>query len=264
MTPVSPWVRPAAVAGSFYPDEPPLLRRVVRTYLDAAPPSPAAKAIVAPHAGYRYSGPVAAAAYAALTPSRGKVRRVLVAGVSHRVPVAGAAVSSASAFDTPLGPVSIDDEARQAALALPGVDVDDDAHAGEHSVEVQLPFLVEALGDVAILPLVTGFAGYRAVAAVLDTLWGGDETRIVVSTDLSHYHAQVTAQRIDRQTAAAVVERRLDAIQPEHACGAGALRALLMVAARREVEVRLLDLRTSADTAGDPSRVVGYGAFAAG
>ncbi len=258
------WVRPAAVAGSFYPLDPLALRRSVATYLaNADSPDPevaAPKAIIAPHAGYRYSGPIAATAYAALAPARGAVQRVVLAGPAHRARVDGVAVSTARAFATPLGPVEVDAEARENALALPGVDVDDDAHAHEHSLEVHLPFLHVALGDVKLVPLLAGRA--EVLADVLDTLWDGETTRIVVSTDLSHFLDHTRAKAIDSRTAAAIVERRSDDIRPEHACGATAVRGLLMAAGRHDLGARLLDLRTSADTAGEPGRVVGYGAFA--
>ena len=219
------------------------------------------KALIAPHAGYRYSGPIAATAYRTLAPARGTVARVLLAGPAHFVPVPGVALSSAEAFATPLGPVTIDDAARDRALTVAGTVVDDTAHAGEHSLEVHLPFLTEVLGPVPVLPLLVGQGGSTVLADVLDALWGGDETRIVVSTDLSHYHDDATAKAIDRETADAIVARS-ERLEPERACGAAAVLGLLEVARRQDLAVRLLDLRTSADTAGDPDRVVGYGAFA--
>jgi hypothetical protein len=256
------------VAGSFYPSDPDVLRSTVAAHLDAAataqtggdgtgPP----KALIAPHAGYRYSGPIAATAYRSIVAARGTVTRVLLAGPSHFVPLNGVAVSSADAFATPLGPVTVDEAARARVRAVPGVIVDDTAHADEHSLEVQLPFLVEVLGAVPVLPLLVGRGGPEVLADLLDALWGGDETRIVVSTDLSHYHDDATAKAIDRETAALIVDR-CARVDPERACGAGAVTGLLESARRHDLTVRLLDLRTSADTAGDPSRVVGYGAFA--
>ncbi len=265
---MSGWARRPAVAGSFYPSDPGVLRTTVAAHLDAAmaAPSRAAgtgspKALIAPHAGYRYSGPIAATAYRSILAARGMVARVLLAGPSHFVPVDGVAVSSAAAFATPLGPVALDEAARDRARAVPGVVVDDGAHADEHSLEVQLPFLTEVLGGVSVLPLLVGRGGPEVLADVIDALWGGDETRIVVSTDLSHYHDDATAKAIDRETAALIVDR-CARVDPERACGAGAVTGLLASARRHDLTVRLLDLRTSADTAGDPSRVVGYGAFA--
>jgi hypothetical protein len=261
---VTGWVRRAAVAGSFYPSDPQALRRTVAAHLAGAAPDPdgpAPKALIAPHAGYRYSGPIAASAYRTLAGARGTVRRVLLAGPAHFVPVEGVALTSADAFATPLGPVAIDGDARAKALTIPGAGVDDTAHGDEHSLEVHLPFLMEVLGDVPVLPVVVGRNGPPVLAAVLDALWGGAETSIVVSTDLSHYHDDATARALDQETAAAIVARA-ETIPPDRACGAAAVVGLLAAARRHDLAVRLLDLRTSADTAGDPSRVVGYGAFA--
>jgi AmmeMemoRadiSam system protein B len=264
---VSGWVRRPAVAGSFYPSDPAALRTMVAGHLDAAGPpdwcgaAGTPKALIAPHAGYRYSGPIAATAYRSFAGAVGTVRRVVVAGPSHFVPLDGVAVSSADAFATPLGPVTVDEAARDRATAVAGVIVDDRAHADEHSLEVHLPFLAAVVGDVPVLPLLVGRGGPAVLADVLDALWGGDETRIVVSTDLSHYHDDFTAKAIDRETAALIVDRDVR-LAPERACGASAVTGLLEAARRHDLTVRLLDLRTSADTAGDPSRVVGYGAFA--
>jgi MEMO1 family protein len=259
------WTRPPAVAGTFYPSEPAALKRTVAAHLDGAT-SPAdkdapPKAVIAPHAGYVYSGPIAATAYRALSPARTTVRRVLLAGPAHFVPLGGVAVSSADAFATPLGPVTVDDTARERALAVEGTVVDDNAHGVEHSLEVHLPFIAEVLGDVPVLPLLVGRTPPTVLADVLDALWGDDETRVVVSTDLSHYLDDATAKAVDRETADAIVAR-CDRLDPERACGAGAVLGLLESARRHDLSVRLLDLRTSADTAGDPDRVVGYGAFA--
>jgi len=262
---MSDWVRPPAVAGAFYPSDPDVLRSTVAGLLDGAPPPSAdveaPKALIAPHAGYRYSGPIAATAYRTLAPVRGSVERVLLAGPSHFVPVHGVAVSSAAAFATPRGPIAIDEVARERALTVMGVDVDDAAHADEHSLEVHLPFLAEVVGDVPVLPLLVGRGGPAVLADVLDALWGGDETRFVVSTDLSHYHPHTSATVIDRETAGMIVDCSPD-LGPERACGASAVAGLLVAARRHELTVRLLDLRTSGDTSGDPERVVGYGAFA--
>jgi AmmeMemoRadiSam system protein B len=260
-------VRPAAVAGRFYPAEPDALRRLVLGYLsqpdlDDAPDGSAAapKAIIAPHAGYRYSGAVAATAHAALRASRGRVRRVILAGPAHHVAVRGVALPSASAFATPLGPVAIDDEARRWAQELAGVVVDDGAHRPEHSLEVQLPFLLAVLGAVDVLPLLVAWSGVDVFAELLDALWGGDDTAIVVSTDLSHYHPADVARSLDRETAGRIC--RLDAPTPDGACGAAAVAGLLVAARRHDLVVRVLDLRNSADVSADDRRTVGYGAFA--
>lgn len=260
-------VRRPAVSGRFYPGDRETLWQDVDALLDAAtdragprlaPGAP--KAVIAPHAGYVYSGPIAATAYAALASARGVAQRVIVAGPAHFVPLVGVAVPSVDAFATPLGLVAVDDDARRRALHVPAVVVDDAAHGPEHSVEVQLPLVVRALGDVPVLPLLVGRSGGGALAAVLDELWDGDATRVIVSTDLSHYLDADTAQVVDRRTADGIC--RLQAPDPEAACGAFAVAGMLAAARRHHLDVRLLDLRTSADTAGDPDRVVGYGAFA--
>lgn len=261
-------VRPAAVAGVFYPDDPNQLVGMVDADVGGAEVGPDApvppKAIVAPHAGYVYSGPIAGTAYATITPLRGTVERVVLLGPAHRVPLRGMAVPSVDAFDSPLGPVPVDEEARRLARACDGVVIDDRPHAGEHSLEVHLPFLQRVLGTEGwkVLPVVVGHARATDVACVIEELWGGPETLVVVSTDLSHYHDDATARRLDRATADAVLARDLDHIGPEDACGAYPLRGLLLVAQRKGLAVTLLDLRNSSDTAGDPDRVVGYGAFA--
>lgn len=259
-------VRPAAVAGTFYPDDPRVLAATVDRALAAAPAAtaPPPKALVVPHAGYVYSGAVAATAYAQLAPVRHAIRRVVLLGPAHRVPLDGVAASSADAFETPLGLVPCDGEGRAAVLGLDGVTVDDGAHAGEHALEVQLPFLQRCLDAFALLPLVVGWARPEAVAAVLDAVWGGAETLVIVSSDLSHYHDHATARALDARTAAAVVAARAEALGPDDACGRHPLAGLLVAAHRRGLGVRLLDLRTSGDTNGGLDRVVGYGAFALG
>ena len=255
-------VRPPAVAGLFYPADPEELRATVERFLASAEPGAVAKAIVAPHAGYVYSGPVAASAYARVAPARGRISRVVLVGPAHRAPVRAVAASSADAFATPLGLVRVDVERRDALVDAGLVVVRDDAHAGEHSLEVHLPFLQAALGHITVLPLAVGQVDSRQVADVLEAVWGGDETLVVVSTDLSHYHDHRTAAELDRRTAAAVLAGRPDRLGPYDACGVVPLQGLLLAAERHDLHVELLDLRTSADTAGDPGRVVGYGAFA--
>ena len=255
------------MAGHFYPADPEELHRVVEAAVaDARRPRPgpaaAPKALVAPHAGYVYSGPIAASAWARAIPLRGRVERVVLVGPAHWGARGAVVTAGAAVFATPLGPVRVDTEARDRLVAAGRVGVDDRTHAHEHSLEVQLPFLQVTLGDVAVLPLLVDHRAAAGVAGVLDEVWGGDETLVVVSTDLSHYRDQATATALDAETAAAVAGLQPDGIKPELACGAVALQALLMVAGRRGLEVELLDLRTSADTAGPPDRVVGYGAFA--
>jgi AmmeMemoRadiSam system protein B len=256
-------VRPAAVAGLFYPGSPAALAGEVAMFLDAATGAGAIvpKALVVPHAGYAYSGGVAARAYARLAAGRDAIRRVVLLGPTHRVAVRGLALPAAGAFATPLGVVEIDTDAVALLRGLPQVTVNAAAHAQEHSLEVQLPFLQRALAQFTLVPLAVGMASADDVAAVLDRVWGGPETLIVISTDLSHYHGYADAQRIDRSTA-----QRILALTPtldhEEACGATPLNGLLLCARRRGLVPELLDLRNSGDTAGDRSRVVGYAAFA--
>lgn len=251
--------RPPAVAGAFYPGEAGALRALLRRLLDSArtEAAPPPKAVIAPHAGYVYSGPTAAAAYARLKQLAGRVQRVVLLGPVHRVAVRGLALPGAARFATPLGEIEIDADAVAALRGLPQVVESIAAHAPEHSLEVHLPFLQEVLGSFKLLPLAVGEASPEEVAEVLDRLWGGPETLIVVSTDLSHYLPYDTAQRIDRDTVAAMLafDTELDHLQ---ACGAAPVNGLLLAARRHGLAPRLLDLRNSGDTAGDKKRVVGY------
>ena len=258
-----PAVRPAAVAGSFYPGDPAALAAEVAAYLAESPVEgrPVPKAIIAPHAGYIYSGAIAASVYARCRALAGRIRRVVLAGPAHRVYVRGAAVPDAEAFDSPLGRVMLDREAIERLHALRFVEVSGPAHALEHSLEVQLPFLQSVLGEFSLVPIVVGDASAEEMAQVFDLLWGAGETLIVVSSDLSHYHAYDLARRTDRGTAQRILD--LDAaLEPEEACGAAPINGLLVVARRRGLSPELVDLRNSGDTAGDRQRVVGYGAFA--
>ncbi|MFI5040264.1 MAG: AmmeMemoRadiSam system protein B [Acidimicrobiales bacterium] len=259
-------VRPPAVAGSFYPAEPARLADLLRASFaaarDAGDDRGVPKALVVPHAGYVYSGPIAASAFLRLVPARSTIHRVVLLGPSHRVPVDGMAVSGADAMATPLGSVPVDSGARRAVLGSPVVRTDDAPHAAEHSLEVQLPFLQSVLDRFEVLPLLVGRCPADDVAAVLDAVWGGPETVVVVSTDLSHYHLYGDAVSLDGRTAAAIVASRPEAIDDRDACGAYPLRGLLVAARSRHLTVEALDLRNSGDTAGDKERVVGYGAFA--
>lgn len=256
-------IRRPAVAGAFYPADAAELRATVRDLLSGADVSgPPPKAIVAPHAGYIYSGPVAASAYALLAPLRGTVTRVVLLGPAHRVWFRGLALPSQRAFATPLGVVAVDPAAAARLADLPQVRVDDAPHAEEHGLEVHLPFLQEALGDVTVVPLVVGDASPGQVAAVIDRLWGGPETLVVVSSDLSHYHDYDTACRLDAATTANIEALRDDALDEDSACGRLPLAGLLRVARARGLAVTTLDLRNSGDTAGPRNRVVGYGAYA--
>ena len=258
-------VRRPAVAGLFYPSGAPALRNALTDCARHSAPVELPgqpKALIAPHAGYVYSGPIAATAYQALAPWASEIRRVVLLGPSHHVAFRGLATSSAEFFLTPLGPVQIDLAAVLSLQELPYVCSRDDAHAAEHSLEVHLPFLQEALAEFCLTPLVVGDATAADVAEALDLVWGGDETLIVVSTDLSHYHPYDTARNIDSETGNAI--RRLDsaAIDGDRACGFRALNGLLIAAGRRSLVVTALDERNSGDTAGDRRRVVGYGAYA--
>ena len=256
-------VRPPAVAGLFYPGDRAGLSRNVAEMLSAAPrrDRQPPKALIAPHAGYIYSGPIAASAYALLAPLRDVVKRVVLLGPTHRVAVRGLALPASTRFATPLGPVELDVAAYEKLQGLPQVGVSDEAHALEHSLEVHLPFLQTVLADFKLVPLAVGHASAVEVAEVIEALWGGPETLIVVSSDLSHYLPYKDAQSIDRETAEAVL--KLDtAIDHEHACGATPVAGLALAARRHALEPELLDLRNSGDTAGDKSRVVGYASFA--
>ena len=266
-------VRPPAVAGSFYDAEPHRLARTVDRLLNRvdveAVRNDRPLALVAPHAGLDYSGPVAATAYAQLRAHAGSVDRVVLLGPSHFTPVRGMAVPAAAGFATPLGTAPVDVAAcLLLAASFPGVAVTDGPHAEEHSLEVQLPFLQRALdAELSVVPVVAGGASPDDVADVLDALGLPDggrrdgRTLLVVSTDLSHYLDAATAARRDRATAQAVVRRDVGAIGSRDACGAVPLRGLLTWARRHDRAVSLLDLRSSADTAGGRARVVGYGAF---
>jgi len=261
-------VRQPAVAGAFYPGQAAALASTVASLLAAAraelprghAPLPP-KALVVPHAGYVYSGLMAARGYAQLAAARETVRRVLLLGPAHRVPVRGLALPGCAAFATPLGEVEIDQDAVELLRDLPQVCVNPAAHALEHALEVQLPFLQTVLADFKLLPLVVGAAEPTQVAEVLERLWGGPETLIVISSDLSHYLPYRTAQAIDGAT----VERILALQGPlthEQACGATPIDGLLLAARRHALQPQLLGLCNSGDTAGDRQRVVGYTAIA--
>lgn len=258
-------IRPPAVAGQFYPADPVEIRRQIATFLAAAPQArpPAPKAIIVPHAGWIYSGPIAAAAYAQLASARGTIRRVVLLGPSHRVALRGLALSGADRWATPLGPIALDRAGGLRLAALPGLGIFDPAHAREHALEVQLPFLQTVLGnDFLLLPLVVGDAPAETVAAALDAVWGDAETLVVISTDLSHYLDDQACRRQDLSTAAAIERLDGDGVGRDAACGRNPLAGLLLTAKRRGLRIERLDLRHSGDTAGPRDRVVGYGAWA--
>lgn len=256
--------RPAAVAGSFYPDNPVALRRTIADLLAEAGPGTSLhtpKALIVPHAGYVYSGAVAASAYTGLASLRGRIRRIVLLGPVHRVPVRGLALPEAERFATPLGEVTLDRAGMQALAGLPQVVRSAAAHQMEHSLEVQLPFLQQVLGDFQLLPLAVGDATAAEVAEVLEQVWGGDETLIVISSDLSHFLPDALARQVDGETVKAILA--LDPhLNHEQACGATPVNGLLLAAKRHGLHPIALDVRNSSDTAGDPERVVGYAAFA--
>ena len=257
------FVRQPAVAGIFYPADPHQLATDLRRMLDSVPGprQRAPKALIAPHAGYIYSGPIAATAYARLREAHRDISRVVLIGPSHRVAFSGIGVSTAEAFRTPLGDVPLDQAGIATALSCPGVVALDEAHREEHSLEVHLPFLQMLLDRFTLVPLVAGQASDAMVADLLESLWGGPETLIVVSSDLSHYQDYDQASAHDRATAQAIAQ--LDASFDHHsACGRTPLGGLLNLAKKRNLKIETLDVRNSGDTAGPRDRVVGYGAWA--
>lgn len=255
-------VRPPAAAGRFYPSDPDALRAEVERLLDQPTNADTSGSVgvVAPHAGYPYSGPVAGAAFAHIATASRPWSRVIVAGPAHFVPVPGVAVPTADAFRTPLGDMPVDRAAIELLAQQPGVVISDAAHAREHSIEVELPFVHATVGALPFLPLAVGSAGSNEVADVLEAAWD-DDTLLVLSTDLSHYLPIEQARRRDRHTADAIVARRWEDIGESDACGRHALRGLVEVARRRNLEITEVALATSGDTAGPRDDVVGYGAF---
>lgn len=261
-------IRAPAVAGAFYPAAPAALRAAVAECLRAVPasaaltmPAQAPKAIIVPHAGYVYSGTIAARAYAALAPAASRIRRVVLLGPAHRVAFAGMAVPAAGVFATPLGEIPVDGELVARAARLPQVLVSDVPHAEEHSLEVQLPFLQTVLPSFTLLPVVVGDADAAAVGRLIDALWGGDETLLVISSDLSHFHRYDEARRIDGATVARILAGD-EELEGEEACGAMPINGLNHALRARGLHAELLAQCNSGDTAGDRQRVVGYAAFA--
>ncbi len=257
--------RAPAVAGLFYPAEPSRLGKCVQDYLARTPQQPAAapppKAIIVPHAGYVYSAAIAASAYRLIAAQRARYSRVVLLGPAHRVPLDGIAVPACDHFEFPGGEIPLDTGALQELATLPGVQISDHAHAAEHSLEVQLPFLAAVLAPFTLVPFVVGASAPALVATALRKVWGDTETLIVVSSDLSHYLPYADAAASDRATAAAILARSTS-LHGREACGAHAINGLMTVAREQELAVAMLDVRNSGDTAGDRARVVGYGAFA--
>jgi hypothetical protein len=216
------------------------------------------KALIVPHAGYLYSGSIAASAFARIAEHGARLRRVVVVGPAHRVFVDGLVSPGARQMRTPLGDVEVDVEAID---RLAEVRPSAAAHAREHSIEVELPFIQRVAPHAKVVPLASSFVAPAVLGMVLESLWGGDETLIVVSSDLSHFMSYEDGRALDEHTAAriAALDARIDGCE---ACGAVGINGLLWVARRRSMRVELLDLRSSGDTSGPRSEVVGYGAFA--
>lgn len=251
------------VAGKFYPDDPEVLRQDVLAMLadtkDKANLTPP-KAIIAPHAGYIYSGPIAASAYASLKKVKNQIKRVVILAPSHRYPIDGVATTTADFYLTPVGKIAIDQKTLT-STRLPNLKIIDEAFSVEHSLEVHLPFLQLTLETFSLLPLLVGFAEATQVEKILESFWGGPETLIVISSDLSHYNPYKVAQNIDKKIAQAIMDLDPNGFTTDDACGAIAIKGLLLIAARKKMTVLQVDLRNSGDTAGPKDSVVGYGAF---
>lgn len=256
-------IRPPAVAGLFYPDSAEVLASQVNGFLEDAdsavdPP----KALIAPHAGYPFSGAVAGQAYAAVRDSADRISRVVLLGPSHRVPFRGMAASRADYFATPMGDVPVDQSTlRQLSTERPDVVYREDAHEREHGLEVHLPFLQALLGDFSVVPLVVGDAIPEEVGSLLESVWGGPETLIVISSDLSHFMDYDSAVRRDRATSEAIEQLRYEDVKEGDACGRHPINGLLWLARRKGMEGRILDLRNSGDAGAPKDSVVGYGAY---
>jgi hypothetical protein len=255
-------IRKPAVAGSFYPADPNELQHQLDTLLAAVNDgNPPPKAMILPHAGYIYSGPVAASGYARLIGSAGRITRVILLGPAHRQYVKGLALPDASAFSTPLGTIPLDTEALRTIRQLPQVSTDNAAHRSEHSLEVHLPFLQRTLKDFTLVPILVGDATAGEICEVIEQLWGGPETLLIVSSDLSHYHDYATARRLDEATSRAIEALAPEDIDYHDACGRNPVSGLLLYSRQHGLSVKTIDLRNSGDTAGPRDQVVGYGAY---
>jgi len=251
-----------SVAGMFYPDDPKVLRELIQKMLAAADANlPIPKAIIAPHAGYIYSGPTAAAVFACLKNAKQQIKRVILLGPAHRYSLHGLAITDADEFKTPLGSIAIDKAASKTILSLSQVQVINEAYTDENSLEVQLPFLQSVLDEFKLVPILIGDANNDQIVEVLEKLWNGEETLIVISSDLSHYLDYKAAKNIDAATIDAILKLRPQDIAHEQACGRKAINALLTVAAKKALKPKLIDACSSGDTAGDKSAVVGYAGF---
>ena len=248
--------------GTFVPARASELRAAIHGFLAEVTPQPChPNAIIVPHAGYGYSGPIAASAYIHLTSVAAHTGRVVLLGTCHIPGVQGLVTTTADAVVTPLGKISFDRSEIERVVGLPQVKVDDQAHQRDHALAVQLPWLQELLLDFTVMPLLVGRSSYQDVAEVLELLWNGEKTLVVVSSDLSHYHDYATARRLDAATAETIVAFQPEQLSPEQACGHRAIGGLLLVARRRGLKAKVVDLRNSGDTRGQRDRVVGYGAF---
>ncbi|MEI7733349.1 MAG: AmmeMemoRadiSam system protein B [Verrucomicrobiota bacterium] len=256
-------IRRAAVAGTFYEGNPARLRSSVEAYLQSGQPltDPPPKGVIAPHAGYVYSGPIAGSAFGHWSAAKDTIRKVILLGPSHYVAFDGLALSRATQWETPLGLVPVDTAGTEAIAGLKSVHFNEAAHEEEHCLEVELPFLQCLLPQFSIVPVVVGDADPDEVAAVIDALWGGPETAFVISSDLSHYLDYAAACRLDRTTADAIEALEPDRIHPPQACGRLAIQGWLQTVKHRQFKAATADLRNSGDTAGSKNRVVGYGAF---
>ncbi len=255
-------VRHAAVAGSFYPDDPDTLSRNIDAMLfevDESAHTKSPKALIAPHAGYIYSGPTAAAGYSLLEPDR--ISRVVLLGPTHRVLLSGLAVPDIDVFETPLGKVPLDRDAIRQIIDLDQVHIDNESHAYEHSLEVHLPFLQKQLNNFKLVPLAVGQARPEHISEVLDILWGGKETVIIISSDLSHFHPYESARRMDLETVETIIKKSRP-VSHEQACGATPINGLLAAMVKHPLIPKLIDFRNSGDTAGPRDQVVGYASIA--
>lgn len=254
-------IKKPAVAGAFYPDEPDILNNMVEHLFDAitwAGSSP--KAIIAPHAGYIYSGIAAACAYQCLE-MMPYIKNIILVGPSHYIAFNGVAYSDYDTFITPLGELFVNTNLIQQIAKLPATQHFNDAFSREHCLEVQFPFLQKKLNEFTIVPLLVSGANKQTVASVLEALWGDKETLVIISSDLSHYHDYLTAQQLDSETSQAIVNLDADNIKEDSACGRIAIRGLLHLAKQKKMQAKKILQINSGDTAGDKQRVVGYGAY---
>lgn len=255
-------IRQPAVAGLFYPEDPEQLKSMIAGYLQQVKPVvKAPKAMIVPHAGYIYSGEIAASAYARLFPHRSVIKRVVLLGPSHRVGFIGLAQSQAAAFRTPLGDIPLDKQTIASLDDFPFVNYMDEAHKDEHSLEVQLPFLQMTLDNFKLIPIVAGDCSAEHIEQILEPFYGQDDTLIVISSDLSHFHDYATAQRLDLETSKKIEQLDFQHLDSESACGRVPISGLLALAKKKSLQIETIDLRNSGDTAGDKIRVVGYGAY---